>query len=158
MVLLRITDDEWEIIKRKKWVISPKRLAVSNDEWTQYKREKITSGAKLETIKRYERDRKRFLRLLKLIKEEKAKIGPKERVKEVKEKPKKFHKTHIFVFKCRVPYWSDFSQIKEHYVGYRVVKDEPADEQIAYRLHKENFPEHVVLDYWYYGSIKVAES
>ncbi|UTU47221.1 hypothetical protein [Archaeal virus sp.] len=155
MVLLRITDDEWEIINRKKWVISPKKLSVTNDEWTEYKRQRITSGAKIETIKRYERDRKRLFKLLKLIREQKAKAKPK--LKEVKERPKRFHKTHIFVFRCRVPYWSDFSTIKEHYVGYRVVKDEPADEQIAYRLHKHNFPEHVVLDYWYHGSIKVAE-
>jgi len=155
VVLLKISSDEWEIINRKKWVISPKKLAVSNDEWTQYKRERLSKGAKLETIKRYERDRKRLLRLLKVIKEQKAKVKPKE-VKEVK-KAKRYHKTHIFVFKCRVPYWSDFSQEKEHYVGYRVVKDEPVDEGIAYRIHKENFPEHVVLDYWYYGSIRVAE-
>jgi hypothetical protein len=158
VVLLKIRKEYEDVINRKKWVLSPKRLAVSEKEWTEFKRQKIREGVKLDSLKRYERDRKRLLKLIKLLQEEKAKAKPKKVVVEEKEvKEIKFHKTHVFEFECEVPLWSDWKQRKTHYVAYRVVKDEEPDREIALYLHNLYFPEHRVLNFGYYKTMTIRE-
>jgi len=154
---LRLTNYEWEIISRKKWVLSPKKLAVSEKEWIEFKKEKMQEGVKLESIKRYERDRRRLLRLLKLLQEEKAKVKPKVEERKVEVKEVKYHKTHVFEFECEVPMWSDWKQRKTHYIAYRVVKDEEPDREIALYLHNLYYPEHRVLNFSYYKTMTIRE-
>jgi len=154
VVLLKIDKYE-DVIGRKKWVLSPKKLAVSDKEWTEFKKQKMREGVKLDSIKRYERDRKRLLKLLKFLQEERAKAKPKE--KEIKEVEVKYHKTHVFEFECEVPLWSDWKQRKTHFVAYKVVKDEKPSREIALHLHNLYFPEHRVLNFGYYKTMTIRE-
>jgi hypothetical protein len=158
MVLLKIRKEYEDIINRKKWVLSPKKLALPEKEWTEFKKRKVQEGVKLESLKRYERDRRRLLNLLKLLQEEKAKAKPRKVVVEEKEvKEVKFHKTHVFEFECEVPLWSDWSQRKTHYVGYRTVRDEAPDKELALYIHNLNYPEHNVISFTYYRTLTIRE-
>lgn len=153
---MKIKKEDFEIVGRKKWVLSPKKLAVSNEEWVQFKKQKMKEGVRKESIQRYERDRRRLLKLLKFLEEQRQKAGP----KKVVEKPievEKAHNTHVFVFDCEVPMWSDWSQRKQHFISYKAVGNQPPSEQIAFRVHQRYYPEHRVLGFWYHNTIKVKE-
>lgn len=152
--------DKYEdVIGRKKWVLSPKKLAVSEKEWTEFKKQKIREGVKLDSIKRYERDRNRLLKLLKFLQEERAKAKPKAKpkVKEIIKVEVKYHKTHVFEFECEVPLWSDWKEHKTHFVAYRVVKDEEPSREIALHLHNLYFPEHRIINFTYYKTMIIRE-
>ena len=156
---MKVCDEYWDIIGRKKWVISPKHLIKSDNEWAEFKKQKLEKGVKVESLKRYERDRQRLKRLIEVLEKERKRARrpvkpPSERKREIEEK---YHKTHIFVFRCKVPIWSDFSMEKEHYVAYKVVKDAPPNHDIVLRLHNRDFPDHQVISYYYYKTLKVKE-
>jgi len=156
---LKIKKEYEDVIGRKKWVLSPQTLAKSDKEWTEFKRQKLREGVKLDSIKRYERDRRRLLKLIKLLQEEKAKARPKKVVEEKKVEVKevKYHKTHVFEFECEVPIWSDWSQRKTHYIGYRAVEGEGPDKDLALHLHNLNYPEHNVINFTYYKTLTIRE-
>ena len=154
---MKIRKEDKEIVGRKKWVISPKKLAVSNEEWVEFKKQKLREGVRKESIQRYERDRRRLLKLLKLLEEQRRKARPKVEVVEKPIEVVKRHNTHVFVFDCQVPMWSDWAQRKQHFISYRAVGNQPPSEEIAFRIHQRAYPEHRVLGYWYHNTIEVNE-
>lgn len=135
-----------------KWVISEKWLKLDKKQFQEYIKSK-KGKVKDESLKRYWRDWYRYHKIPKPKKPAKPvkPVKPTKPPKLPKQRIKHGHYVHTYVFHCQVPVWSDIFNETEHYFSYTYPTKDYSS-RLALYFHGIAYPEHRVLDYYYYSS------